>query len=43
MSYDFEINIVHYVKLYEKKELLNQELEGRNINFNFIENMIEKN
>lgn len=37
MIYDFEINIVHYVKLSDRKDKLNKELEGKGINYNFID------
>jgi GR25 family glycosyltransferase involved in LPS biosynthesis len=37
MNYDFEINIVHYEKLHQRKDSLIRELEGKNIKFNFIE------
>ena len=37
MNYNFEINIVHYVKLHQRKDSLIRELEGKNIKFNFIE------
>lgn len=37
MIYDFEINIVHYVKLSERKDKLIKEFEGKGINYNFID------
>ncbi len=42
MNYDFEIKIVHYKKLIERKKALENELKNKNINYEFIENFDRK-
>ncbi len=37
MKYNFEINIVHYKKLKERKEFISDKLNGKKINYKFID------
>ena len=37
MKYNFEVNIVHYKKLIERKDLITNELNCQNINYKFID------
>ena len=38
MIYNFQINIVHYKKLKERKQKLVNELENNNIKYSFVDN-----
>ena len=42
MKYNFEINIVHYKELKERKQKLENELEKHNIKYSFIDNFDRK-
>ena len=42
MKYNFEINIVHYKELKERKQKLENELQKHDIKFSFIDNFDRK-